>query len=73
MESIFGPSEAPACDRADVQPIYGTEKDNQIIRIGEEGNVPVLTSGEVTNPMEYNMAIICCIGIIIDYSNDNSK
>ena len=29
-ESIFDPEEAPACKRAVMQPIYGTETENKI-------------------------------------------
>ena len=39
-------------------------------RSAEEGNLPVLSSGQISNPTEEYMVVLCCIGTIIDYGND---
>ena len=64
-ESLFDPIESPACDRADMQLIHGTEAENQIGRSDKDGNFPVLQSGKIMNPMADDMDILCCIGITI--------
>ena len=65
-EFPFYPTEAPACKRDFVQPICGTEAENRFDGSDEEGNLPVLPSGKITNPMEDDIAVLCCIGITID-------
>ena len=69
-ECLFGPTEAPACERAVVQPIIGMEAENRINGSNEEGNFPVIPLGKFSNPTKEDMAVLCCIGIIIDYNND---
>ena len=40
------------CATAVMQPIHGTDTNNQINRSNEEGNLPVLPAGQITNPTE---------------------
>ena len=54
------------CNRYDMQPIHGTEVVNLIDRRYKECNLPVMPSGQIMNPTENYMAVIICIGIIID-------
>ena len=49
-----------------MQPIHGTEVVNLIDRRYKECNLPVMPSGQIMNPTENYMAVIICIGIIID-------
>ena len=44
-ECLFDPAEVPACERAVMQPIHGTETENRIGGSDEEGNLHVLPSG----------------------------
>ena len=53
-----------------MQPIHGTEAENQNIRIDEESNLPVLPSGKKSIPTEEDMDVFCCTGIKIDDDND---
>ena len=46
-----------------MQPICGTEAENLIDRSNKEGNLPVLSSGQITNLMEDDMVVLRCIGI----------
>ena len=71
-KSLFGPAEAPYCEKVVMKPIYGMEEDNQISGSDKERNLTVLTPVKITNPTEDDMAIIICVGIIIDYGNYTS-
>ena len=71
-ESIFDPTEALACQRSVIQPIYGTVIDNRISGINKEGNLYVLPSGKNTNPMVDNMAIIFPDGNTMDEDYDGA-
>ena len=49
---------------------HGTEPFNKICGSDKEGNLPVLPSGKITNPMEDDMDVLRCISIKIDDGND---
>ena len=53
-----------------MQPIHDMEVENEIDGSDKEGNLPVLTSEQIMNTTKEDMAILCCIGITIDYNND---
>ena len=69
---LFDPEEALDCWGDTMQLIHGTEAENRIGGSNKEGNFPVLKSVQITNPLEDNMDIICCIGIKIDDENDTA-
>ena len=69
-EGIYNHAEDLVCERSVMRPIHGTESENQIDGNGKEGNFPVLPSGQIMNPTEYDISIICCIGIKIGGNND---
>ena len=71
-ESLYGPLEAPDFERAALQPIDGAEAENRIGGREEEGNMPVLPSGQNMNPTAEYMAILRYIGITIDEDNDTA-
>ena len=71
-ECIFDPTEAPFCNRDVVQPIYGTEAENQIYGSDKEGNLFVLPPVKITNTTEDNTAVIHSIRITIDDDNDTA-
>ena len=68
-EFPFDYTELPACKRAAMQPIDGTESDKRIDGINKEGNFLVLPSGQIMNPTEEDMDVLRCIGITTDDNN----
>ena len=52
-----------------MQPINGAEVENRIGGSYKEGNVPILPSGQITNPTEDSMAVLCFVDIVIDDEN----
>ena len=69
-ECLFDQTEAPDCERDIIQLIHGTEAEKKINGSDEEGNLPVLPSGQMMNTTEEDMAILCWIWIRIDDDND---
>ena len=53
-----------------MEPIHGTKGKTRIDGSNEEGNLPVLSSGKITNPTEEDIAVLRCIDITIDENND---
>ena len=49
-----------------MQKIHGTEAENRIIGGNKRGTFPVLPSGQILNQIEYDMDVLCYIGIKID-------
>ena len=72
-ESLFGTTEFLACKMAVMQPIYGTEAENQIGRSDEENNMPVMSLGKNTNMTADHMDIFFCIIIKINDDNDPAR
>ena len=69
---LFDHTESQTCGRACMHSIRGTEAENRFDGSDEEGNFPVLTTRQITNPMEEDMAILCFSGIAIDDDNDTA-